>query len=60
MYFLAAPIIHTDLPGAPDGEDQAGFHYCTCARLDRLCSEEDDEDVVWDEDEYEQRSKLFE
>ena len=29
------------------------------AQLDRLCSEEDDEDMVWDENEYEQRSKLF-
>ena len=29
------------------------------ARLDRLCSE-DDEDAVWDDNENERRAKLFE
>ena len=30
------------------------------ARLDRLCSGEDDYDGLWDENEHEQRAKLFE
>ena len=30
------------------------------ARLDLLCSEDDDDDAPWDESEHERRAKLFE
>ena len=29
-------------------------------RLDRLCSEEDGEDTMWNENDHERRAKLFE